>query len=171
MINDTESMVGLSYRGVIAMHLKHGFKSSLPPADFMLGVLVWYGLFVSLFNWNVKKYPKFYRIFGSDSNKRNLVLFLFGSIEQGPFYSNLRIWSCPPRIGLNLPIGYPLWNVNSQMRHAWKKVFKGIDRPFPGGVKSNLIRSLFINWRLGNFFLLILKGFHHKISKKPIDAA
>ncbi len=27
-----------------------------------------------------------------------------------------------------------------------------IDRPFRGGVKSSLIRSLFINWRLGNFF-------------------
>jgi hypothetical protein len=52
-----------------------------------------------------------------------------------------------------------------------KKNIKGIDRPFRGWVKSSLIRSLFINWRLGNFFLLILKGFHHKISKKPIDAA
>jgi hypothetical protein len=51
------------------------------------------------------------------------------------------------------------------------KEFKGIDRPFWGEVKSSLIRSLFINWRLGKFFLLILKGFHHKISKKPIDAA
>jgi hypothetical protein len=48
---------------------------------------------------------------------------------------------------------------------------KGIDRPFQGGVKNSLIRSLFINWRLGNFFSLILKGFHHKISKKPKDAA
>ncbi len=54
----------------------------------------------------------------------------------------------------------------------WKgRSFKGIDRPFQGGVKSSLIRSLFINWRLGNFFSLILKGFHHKISKKLIDAA
>jgi hypothetical protein len=49
-------------------------------------------------------------------------------------------------------------------------ILKGIDRPFRGRVKSSVIRSLFINWRLGNFFLLILKGFHHKISKKPIDA-
>jgi hypothetical protein len=48
---------------------------------------------------------------------------------------------------------------------------KGIDRPFRGKVKSSLIRSLFINWRLGNFFLLILKGFHHKISRKPMEAA
>jgi hypothetical protein len=50
---------------------------------------------------------------------------------------------------------------------------KGIDRPFwgGGGVKSSLIRSLFINWRLGNFFVLILEGFYHKISKKPVDAA
>ncbi len=29
---------------------------------------------------------------------------------------------------------------------------KGIDRPFRRGVTSSLIRSLFINWRLGNFF-------------------
>jgi hypothetical protein len=48
---------------------------------------------------------------------------------------------------------------------------KGIDRPFGGGVKSRLIRSLLINWRLGNFLKLILNGFHHKISKKPKDAA
>ncbi len=48
---------------------------------------------------------------------------------------------------------------------------KGIDRSFRRGVKSSLIRSLFINWRLGSVFFLILKGFHHKISKKPIDAA
>ncbi len=49
--------------------------------------------------------------------------------------------------------------------------FKGIDRPFLRGVKNSLIRSLFKNWRLRNFFSLILKGFHHKISKKPKDAA
>jgi len=48
---------------------------------------------------------------------------------------------------------------------------KGIDRSFRRGVKSSLIRSLFINWRLGNVFFLILKGFHHKISKKPKDPA
>ncbi len=29
---------------------------------------------------------------------------------------------------------------------------KGIDRPFGGGVKSRLIWSQLINWRLGNFF-------------------
>ncbi len=33
-----------------------------------------------------------------------------------------------------------------------KHPFKGIDRPFGGRVKSRLIRSLLINWRLGNFF-------------------
>jgi hypothetical protein len=49
--------------------------------------------------------------------------------------------------------------------------FKGIDRPFGGRVKSRLFRSLLINWRLGNFFLLILNGVHHKINKKPIVAA
>ncbi len=58
------------------------------------------------------------------------------------------------------------------MKGRCESNIKGIDRPFQGGVKSSLIRSLFINWRLGNFFLsLILKGFHHKISKKPKDAA
>ncbi len=30
---------------------------------------------------------------------------------------------------------------------------KGIDRPFGEGVESILIRSVFVNWRLGNFFL------------------
>ncbi len=56
----------------------------------------------------------------------------------------------------------------------WQKInglVKGIDRPFGGRVKSRLIRSLLINWRLGNFFFLILNGVHHKISKKAIDAA
>ncbi len=49
------------------------------------------------------------------------------------------------------------------------KFLKGIDRPFGEGVKSRLIRSLLINWRLGNFFFLLLNRFHHKISKKPTD--
>jgi hypothetical protein len=50
-------------------------------------------------------------------------------------------------------------------------IFKGIDRPFGEGVKSRLIRTLSINWRLGNFFFLLLNGFHHKIIKKPTDPA
>jgi hypothetical protein len=50
-------------------------------------------------------------------------------------------------------------------------VLKGIDRPFPGRVESILIRSLLVNWRLGYFLNLILKGLLHKISKKPLDAA
>jgi hypothetical protein len=48
---------------------------------------------------------------------------------------------------------------------------KGINRPFGGGVESILIRSVFVNWRLGKFFLLILNGLHHKISKKLLYAA
>ncbi len=48
---------------------------------------------------------------------------------------------------------------------------KGIDRPFGGGVESILIRSVFVNWRLGKFFYLILNGLHHKISKKLLYAA
>ncbi len=54
---------------------------------------------------------------------------------------------------------------------AVKNDIKGIDRPFGEGVKSRLIRSLLINWRLGNFFFLLLNGFHHKISKKLTDPA
>jgi hypothetical protein len=50
-------------------------------------------------------------------------------------------------------------------------VFKGIDRSFELRGKIRLIRSEMTNWRLGNFFYVILKGLHHKISKKPIVAA
>jgi hypothetical protein len=39
-----------------------------------------------------------------------------------------------------------------------KESIKGIDRPFRRGVKSSLIRSLFINWRLGNFFSSHFQG-------------
>jgi hypothetical protein len=52
-----------------------------------------------------------------------------------------------------------------------EKAIKGIDRPFRGGFESILIRSLLLNWRLGYFLNLILKGLLHKISKKPLDAA
>jgi hypothetical protein len=56
-------------------------------------------------------------------------------------------------------------------RPAPQDSIKGIDRPFGGGVESILIRSILVNWRLGYFFYLILKGLRHKISKKPLDAA
>ncbi len=46
-----------------------------------------------------------------------------------------------------------------------------IDRSFELRGESGLIWSAMINWRLGNFFYFILKGHHHKISKKPLDAA
>jgi hypothetical protein len=36
---------------------------------------------------------------------------------------------------------------------------------------SILIRFLLVNWRLGYFFNLILKGLLHKISKNPLDTA
>jgi len=52
-----------------------------------------------------------------------------------------------------------------------KSTVKGIDRPFGGGVESILIRSLLVNWRLGYFYYIILKGLMHKINKKPLDAA
>ena len=47
-----------------------------------------------------------------------------------------------------------------------RKKLKGIDRPFELRGESRLIRSVMINWSLGYFFYLILKGHHHKISKK-----
>jgi hypothetical protein len=34
-----------------------------------------------------------------------------------------------------------------------QRYIKGIDRPFGGGVESILIRSVFVNWRLGKFFI------------------
>jgi hypothetical protein len=48
---------------------------------------------------------------------------------------------------------------------------KGIDRPFGRGVERILIRSVLVNWRLGWIFYIILKGLHHEINKKPLDAA
>ncbi len=48
---------------------------------------------------------------------------------------------------------------------------KGIDRSFKLRGESRLIWSVLANWRLGNFFYFILNGHHHKISKKPLDAA
>ncbi len=62
-------------------------------------------------------------------------------------------------------------NSSPQQGDAHRRMFKGIDRPFQGGVESILIRSLLVNWRLGYFLNLILKGLPHKISKKPLDAA
>jgi hypothetical protein len=52
-----------------------------------------------------------------------------------------------------------------------KNNLKGIDRPFELRGESRLIRSVITNWMLGKFFYLILKSLHHKISKKPWDAA
>jgi hypothetical protein len=56
----------------------------------------------------------------------------------------------------------PQWSVNA---------FKGIDRSFKLRGEIRLIPSVVTNWRLGNFFHLILNGLHHKISKKPKVAA
>ncbi len=47
---------------------------------------------------------------------------------------------------------------NFSLLQALLNLLKGIDRPFRGWVKSSLIRSLFINWRLGNFFLLFFSS-------------
>ncbi len=56
----------------------------------------------------------------------------------------------------------------------WFGLLKALTDHFEGGSRvyeSILIRSLLVNWRLGYFFNLILKGLLHKISKKPLDAA
>ncbi len=64
--------------------------------------------------------------------------------------------------------GLLLLNLES-MKKFDKYIFslKGIDRPFGEGVENILIRSVLVNWRLGYFFYLILKGLLLKISKKP----
>jgi hypothetical protein len=48
---------------------------------------------------------------------------------------------------------------------------KGIDRSFELRGKIRLNRFVRTNWRVGIFLYFILKGHHHKISKKPIEAA
>ena len=72
---------------------------------------------------------------------------------------------------MNTALEYRTRVVQEGDRRCKKSTLKGIDRPFGGGVESILIRSILINWRLGYFFYLILKGLRHKISKKPVDAA
>ncbi len=42
----------------------------------------------------------------------------------------------------------------SEVIYFFTRLFKGIDRPFGGGVESRLILSVVVNWRLGkNFFI------------------
>ncbi len=53
-----------------------------------------------------------------------------------------------------------------RIREAQK--LKGIDRPFGGGVESILIRSVFVNWRLGYFFLSYFKGPSSQDQQKTI---
>jgi hypothetical protein len=48
---------------------------------------------------------------------------------------------------------------------------KGIDRSFELRGEIRLICFVITNWRLGIFLKFILKGHHHKIIKKPQDAA
>jgi hypothetical protein len=74
----------------------------------------------------------------------------------------------PDKIGLKLI----LWSIGTAFgKIKYKEDIKGIDRSFELRGEIRLIRSVMRNWRLGNFFYLILNGLHHKISKKPIVAA
>jgi hypothetical protein len=61
--------------------------------------------------------------------------------------------------------------LSSEHREYENKRVKGIDRSFELRCEIRLNRFVMTNWRLGNFFYFILKGQHHKISKKPLDAA
>ncbi len=54
----------------------------------------------------------------------------------------------------------------SMMQPVENLLFKGIDRSFELRGESRLVWSVMTNWRLGNYFYFILKGHHHKISKK-----
>ncbi len=74
------------------------------------------------------------------------------------------------QVVINTKYGIKLYKSKQKKLAAGLKV-KGIDRSFELRGEIRLIRSVMINWRLGNFFYFILKGHHHKISKKPIDAA
>ncbi len=63
-------------------------------------------------------------------------------------------------------------SADSKVCHSYFFFLKGIDRPFGEGVKSRLIRSLLINWRLGNFFSSPFKWISSQDQqKKPTDPA
>jgi hypothetical protein len=84
---------------------------------------------------------------------------------------------------------YPILKILSSQKRRWSRgvpleqlwlriqspfflcTLKGIDRSFELRGESRLIWSVMTNWRLGIFFYFILNGHHHKISKKPLDAA
>ncbi len=60
------------------------------------------------------------------------------------------------------------WKSFQFIWQAWEiQSLKGIDRTFELRGEIRLIWTVKTNWRLGNFFSFILKGHHHKISKKP----
>ncbi len=56
------------------------------------------------------------------------------------------------RVGLPDIVERIFWEKSKSLPSSYFALLKGIDRPFREGVKRSLIRSLFKNWRLGNFF-------------------
>jgi hypothetical protein len=58
------------------------------------------------------------------------------------------------KISLNTDIQHFL---SKAFQKVFLQLFKGIDRPFGGGVESILIRFLLVNWRLGYFFISYFK--------------
>jgi hypothetical protein len=77
------------------------------------------------------------------------------------------------RVWLSIEKNVPKRHVTLPLRlgRAHSRYLKGIDRSFELRCEIRLNRLVMTNWRLGNFFYFILKGQHHKVSKKPIDAA
>ncbi len=112
--------------------------------------------------------PHMMQDFNSKYLKEKIIEFF---MEYQAFLAILWFGSSPthspsPVVKLSLFLCLPVCRRASLHKHV-----KGIDWPFGGGVESILIRSVFVNWRLGNFFYLILNGLHHKISKKLLYAA
>ncbi len=73
-------------------------------------------------------------------------------------------------ISFDQQIGFTVHRFNI-LNMNFIRILKGIDRSFELRCEIRLNRFVMTNWRLGYFFYFILKGQHHKISQKPIDAA
>jgi len=89
-----------------------------------------------------------------------------------PLDLHLGLWACsgqPPGTTF-AEARPPTSRLPSRLSHLFIP-FKGIDRSFELRGESRLNQFVRTNWRRGNFFYFSLKGFRHKISKKPKDAA
>ncbi len=107
--------------------------------------------------------------------------FLCGAILVHPGPRLLVNWPSPPH-SLPIPFSHPQRFPNPIMRpstttsrHRLQLVrhntSKGIVQRILRGVKNKLKKSVLANWRTTRLSFWILKGHHHKRSRKPFSAA